>query len=161
MDPKYAIRYTTASTGAVARRASLVEGGPLEFSAEHYLVQVLPAHYFIDQQGTKLGTLHLLEYVFLRAINEWDGVIRSRNLGWYLSPARVSRFLQEADDEGFLDWSGKMRDVDALLSHILDVASKMTEAQRTLAPNDVLGEAPPDPLTSFFEKIKAADLIGS
>ena len=26
MDPKYAIRYTTTSTGAVARRASLVEG---------------------------------------------------------------------------------------------------------------------------------------
>ena len=55
MDPKYAIRYTTASTGAVARRASLIEGGPLEFSADHYLVPSSAGALFCRPAGYQIG----------------------------------------------------------------------------------------------------------
>ena len=152
-DSKYKIDYTVSGT-ADHKRKSLVKGGPLKISPDHWLSKILKGDFYDDRQGWV--DLHLVEFICLGGL-VWDKTLIERNFAWYIQPERVSRFLADLDEKLLLSWEKQSPEEAA--AQLTVAAAQLPLDSRRLTARDVHAYNAEDGADYVFNKLCASPFL--
>ena len=153
-DLKFAFKVNGATPDL--RRATLVEGGPLQVHSSHWLYTARSVRCSPTADGNLTVDLHFVEYVFLDVFDWPDGAVE-RGMVWYILPDKVSRFLAAGHAAGLLKWQAFAREED-MVQHLREVKRGLPPADQAFTMGDVHAYPEPAPILLIMDRVRASML---
>ena len=138
--PRYAVQFMDPGLPNPARCASLAGKGLLRIDATHWLSVVVPSLCTpaAVAGGDRVIPHREVSYILLAAgFSALDPELADRDVGWALTPARMTAFFGAADATGDLHW-GQADSVEHACALLRHASAKMNTADRLLRTDDVL-----------------------